>query len=183
MDNSNEGFLLQISTNGGGSYITVEEWNRDDEFLNNQFKTDQVVIPGPFTSNTRFRFRCDGSGNSDWVYIDDVVINGCSTFSSAKIVSKKGGDNVVTEDIEIPSNEITSILYPNPFVDRINIKIDKTYIKADVEVLNVLGQILYFKTFKNREIIEIPTKDFQNGQYLIRIVIDDKVIIKRAIKK
>jgi hypothetical protein len=77
MDNSNEDFWLQISSNGGSSFTTVEEWNRNDEFVNNQRNNDAVVITGPFTSNTRLRFVCDASGNSDWVNIDDVVISGC----------------------------------------------------------------------------------------------------------
>ncbi len=76
-DNSNEDFWLQISTDGGVSFTTVEEWNRDDEFVNNQQYNDSVTIPGPFTANTALRFRCDASGNQDWVYIDDVVISGC----------------------------------------------------------------------------------------------------------
>lgn len=78
MDNSNEDFWLQVSNNGGSSYTTVEEWNRNDEFVNNQRYNDVVTIPGPFASNSRLRFRCDASGNSDWVYIDDAVIEGCS---------------------------------------------------------------------------------------------------------
>lgn len=77
MDNSNEDFWLQISTNGGASFTTVEEWNLNDEFVNNQRYNDAVVIAGPFTANTQVRFVCDASGNSDWVYIDDVVISGC----------------------------------------------------------------------------------------------------------
>ena len=80
MDNSNEDFWLQVSTNGGSSFTTVEEWNRNDEFVNNQFYTDEVTISDiTFTPNTRLRFRCDASGNADWVYIDEVVISACST--------------------------------------------------------------------------------------------------------
>ena len=76
MDSSNEDFWLQISTDGGGSYTTVEEWNRDDEFVNNQFYTDSVTITGyPLTDQTRIRFRCDASGGADDVYIDAVVIS------------------------------------------------------------------------------------------------------------
>ncbi len=78
MDNSNEDFWLQISTDGGASYTLVEEWNLNDEFQNNVREFDSVVIPGPFTANTTLRFRCDASGNSDWVYIDDVDILGCT---------------------------------------------------------------------------------------------------------
>jgi len=75
MDSSNEDFWLQISTDGGNTYTTVEEWNRDDEFVNDQFYTDSVTITGyPLTDQTRIRFRCDASGDLDDVYIDAVVI-------------------------------------------------------------------------------------------------------------
>jgi hypothetical protein len=75
MDNSNEDFWLQISTDGGNSFITVEEWNRDDEFLNDERHNETVVISGiSLSSNTQLRLRCDASGNKDWVYIDDVII-------------------------------------------------------------------------------------------------------------
>ena len=82
-DNSNEDFWLQVSTNGGSSYTTVEEWNLNDEFQNLQRKNESVTVQGPFTSNTRFRFRCDASGDGDQVYIDDVVINACTPGSNS----------------------------------------------------------------------------------------------------
>ncbi|MEM6630146.1 MAG: PKD domain-containing protein [Bacteroidota bacterium] len=82
-DNSNEDFWLQISTNGGSSYTTVEEWNLNDEFQNLQRKNESITIQGPFTNNTRLRFRCDASGDGDQVYIDDVVVNGCTAGSNS----------------------------------------------------------------------------------------------------
>ncbi|MCP5002954.1 MAG: hypothetical protein GY941_03250 [Planctomycetes bacterium] len=76
MDNSNEDFWLQISTNGGSSFTTIKEWNLGDEFLNNERHNETVVISGiSLSSTTKLRFRCDASGNSDWVYIDDVIIS------------------------------------------------------------------------------------------------------------
>ena len=78
MDNSTEDFWLQVSTNGGSSYTTVEEWNLGDEFQNEVRYFESVVITGTFSSNTRLRFRCDASSNTDYVYIDDVEILGCA---------------------------------------------------------------------------------------------------------
>ena len=76
MDNAAEDFWLQISTNGGSSYTTVEEWNLNDEFVNDQFYTDSVTITGyTLTDQTRIRFRCDASGDNDDVYIDTVMIS------------------------------------------------------------------------------------------------------------
>ena len=78
MDNSNEDFWLQVSLDGGSSFTTVEEWNRGDEFENNIRYAESVSILGPFTTNTLLRFRCDASGNPDWVYLDDITVSACS---------------------------------------------------------------------------------------------------------
>ena len=76
MDSSREDFWLQISTDGGVIYDTVEEWNVKGEFVNDQFYQDSVTIGGyTLTDQTRIRFRCDASGNGDDVYIDDVTVS------------------------------------------------------------------------------------------------------------
>lgn len=105
MDNANEDFWLQISTNGGSTYTTIEEWNLGDEFQNNQRYFDAVVISGPFTSNTRLRFRCDASGNSDWVYLDDIVISGCQSGA-------RTANPVLTADYVKPSVEQSTFRAP-----------------------------------------------------------------------
>ncbi|MDC1198217.1 T9SS type A sorting domain-containing protein, partial [Algibacter sp.] len=181
MDNSNEDFWLQISNTGGASFTIIEEWNLNDEFVNNQFYTDQVIIPGPFNSNTQFRFRADGSGNSDWIYIDDVVISGCSNGGAARIVANKK-EVLATIEPDFGADAVSTSLYPNPFNSEMTLKIEGNYEKADVRIFNVLGQSLYFKSFNNKEIIQISTDNFQNGQYLIRMDIDGITTYKRAIK-
>ena len=76
MDNSNEDFWLQISTNGGANFDTVEEWNEGDEFENDNFYPDSVTITGyTLTDQTQLRFRCDASGGADDVYIDEVLVS------------------------------------------------------------------------------------------------------------
>ncbi len=77
MDAENEDFWLQISTDGGTNFTTVEEWNLADEFENDFRYNSSIIISGSFTTTTQFRFQCDASGDSDWVYLDDVVIKAC----------------------------------------------------------------------------------------------------------
>jgi hypothetical protein len=75
MDNANEDFWLQISTNGGSNWTTVEEWNQGDEFVNGSFYSDSVIITGyTLTNNTQLRFRCHASGNADDIYLDDILV-------------------------------------------------------------------------------------------------------------
>ncbi|MEM7792789.1 MAG: sulfatase-like hydrolase/transferase, partial [Verrucomicrobiota bacterium] len=71
-----EDFWLQVSTDGGVSFSTVEEWNLGDEFSNNVRENETVTILGSFSANTLLRFRCDASNNGDHVFIDDVVLTG-----------------------------------------------------------------------------------------------------------
>jgi len=76
MDNSDEDFWLQISTNGGANFTTVEEWNEGDEFENLNFYSDSVTITGyTLTNQTQIRFRCDASGGADDVYLDEILIS------------------------------------------------------------------------------------------------------------
>jgi hypothetical protein len=74
---TNEDFWLQISTNGGGNFTTVQSWARGTDFNNGTFYPDSVIITGyTLTDQTQIRFRCDASGNGDDVYIDEVVVSG-----------------------------------------------------------------------------------------------------------
>ncbi|MEZ5022165.1 MAG: hypothetical protein R2728_02685 [Chitinophagales bacterium] len=76
MDNANEDFWLQISTDGGTNFTTFTTYAQSIDFNNNVRENESVTITGPFTSTTQLRFLCDASGNADDVYIDDVVICG-----------------------------------------------------------------------------------------------------------
>jgi len=171
MDNSNEDFWLQISTNGGSSYTTVEEWNRGDEFENNNFYTDAVSIDGPFTSNTRLRFRCDASGNSDWVYIDDVLIEGCSSGNNR--------DNGSTIEV---SEELTTIektadlairLFPNPVKNTLNVAYDNVSEEAtSVTVYDMTGRVLLQQAINatsNSDKVQLDVSDLKEGYYLLKL--------------
>ncbi|MCB0755005.1 MAG: S8 family serine peptidase [Flavobacteriales bacterium] len=74
-----EDFFLQISTNGVNGYSTIGHWISGSDFNNGQFYSESVVYAGAITSTMTIRFMCDASGNSDWVYLDDVVIRGCQS--------------------------------------------------------------------------------------------------------
>jgi hypothetical protein len=71
-------FELQISTNGGSNYSTVETWTYSTDFANDEYKMDIAFLDGfGFNDQTRFRFRSyAGSAN---VYIDNVKLNAITT--------------------------------------------------------------------------------------------------------
>ena len=77
MDNSNEDFWLQVSTDDGANFTTVRAWAQGIDFQNEIRYDESVTVPGPFTVNTLVRFRCDASGDGDKIYLDDVRLEGC----------------------------------------------------------------------------------------------------------
>ena len=182
MDNSNEDFWLQISTDGGASYTTVEEWNQNDEFQNNQRYFDSVIIPGPFTSNTRLRFRCDASGNSDWVYIDEVDISGCLNANrEAAPPSEIETTTAISANVEITDVN----LFPNPTRGQLTVDLN----------VNQNTQVQFFVTDMNgkllsRQVMNIDAGQFRTaidasrlntGVYILHIVTEESRMAKKFV--
>lgn len=173
MDNANEDFWLQISTNGGASYTTIEEWNLNDEFVNEVREFDQVTIAGPFTSNTRLRFRADASGNGDHVYIDDVLIEVCGPGSNGAT------DMMVAEEENVPVELDQNVqldglkLFPNPSSENVQIQFNcAEAMNAQLEVLSLSGQVQSSQSIainKGQQTHRIKTQDLKPGYYLITI--------------
>ena len=183
MDNPNEDFWLQISTDGGSLFNTVEEWNLGDEFQNGVREFDNVMIDGPFTTNTVLRFRCDASGNSDWVYIDDVTISGCTTNNPNLFVD--GSEDLIsgewTQGIEnevnntIPVDNIQLAVYPNPVKEELVVNYQMpTTDDAKISVFDLTGKLVYQKDLTNvdagKQQTTIHVNAFNNGYYFLRIV-------------
>ncbi len=165
-----EDFWLQISTNGGSSYQTVASWASGTDFVNNTRYNETVVINQAFSSTTRLRFRCDASTNSDYVYIDDVDITGCSNgtstpiFDEASQVAKEdlGDDNLLEFDLD----ELH--VYPNPVQDVLNIKFLPA--EAQVRLITLAG-----RTIRSAEnISSIDVSDLDPGVYLLQVVADEE---------
>ena len=183
MDNVNEDFWLQISTDGGANFTTVEEWNLNDEFVNDQRYNDQVIITGPFTANSQLRFRADASGNQDWVYIDDVVISGCSTSSARAVEQIANTKEIAGDPGQLETKTIKTSIFPNPFINELNIRIEEgSYKNAEVQLFNSLGQRVFVQSYQGDERIKVSTQDLAPGQYFMSISIDKKEVTKRLIK-
>ncbi|MEM8527950.1 MAG: S8/S53 family peptidase [Bacteroidota bacterium] len=187
MDNANEDFFLEVSTNGGSSYQLLEEWNLGDEFQNNQREFDSVIITGGFTSNTSIRFRCDASANGDQVYIDDVVISACN--DSGNIVDDEEDDlpgidfadnsNYTSSSLKINNLE----LYPNPTSTRLNVDLtlkDVNSSATEVVIIDITGKTVLTKQLGTDEYskFSIDVTEFAEGMYYLLILNEETRLSK-----
>ncbi|MEZ4886784.1 MAG: T9SS type A sorting domain-containing protein [Chitinophagales bacterium] len=178
---SGEDFWLQISTNGGSTYTTVAAYAQGSSFNNNTYYTDDVVISGPFTSNTRLRFRCDASGNNDYVYIDDVLIEGCSSSGSRN----DGNATELAENIETiqTTADLAMRLFPNPAKNILNVAFDNVSKEAmyitvyDLTGRVVLQQAVNSPTINNK--IQLDISKLQKGSYLLQLNSDTQNTVQK----
>lgn len=186
-----EDFWLQISTNGGGSYTTVEEWNRGDEFENNIREAGSAVIAGPFSTNTRLRFRCDASGNSDWVYIDDVFIDGCANGTRVALtIGEETNETARGPVVSTPkAAEKVALagftLFPNPTSDILNVSFDLQKAgEVEVMITDFTGKVIQSQRmdgYIGTQQTTVDASQWSSGFYFVHLIADGKVNTKKFV--
>ena len=82
--NPNENFVVEYSDNGGTNWVIVSDFIVNINFYNDVDYNLTTLLDNTynFTTSSRFRIRCDASGNGDDVYIDEIDIIGNPNYVS-----------------------------------------------------------------------------------------------------
>lgn len=78
-DSMENGENFFVEYDDGSGYVVIANYRRGIEFNNNVVYSESITITSTdytFGMNSRFRIRCDASGDWDYVYIDDISITG-----------------------------------------------------------------------------------------------------------
>ncbi|GAB6144240.1 fibronectin type III domain-containing protein [Desulfocicer niacini] len=75
---SGEDFFVEYYD--GSKWNTVATYAAGSDFSNNSFYHEEGIVlkegaPYPFPTAMKLRFRCDASGNYDFIYIDEVIVS------------------------------------------------------------------------------------------------------------
>lgn len=184
-----EDFWLQISTDGGSEFTTIQTWTSGKEFYNNNRYYESITIGDiRLTDYTQLRLRCDASANADQVYIDDILISACSVDDHvvglddlviqnhiSDLPSIVNNDkNKSEEDLLNKSNANVEFgIYPNPAIDKISFKISgdqTTYKSYDIKIIDLYGNIVQEqKSVTSIESFKLDITNLLNGMYLVVI--------------
>ena len=173
-----EDFWLQVSTDGGQSYRTIETWESGIDFQNSVRDSVSVRLEGEFTDETQLRFRCDASSNSDQVYLDDIEITGC-------YVTQKGesAHNVLNTQKQSPLNDLS--IFPNPAKDELSVQYHTPApVDVNLQIVNMDGSVLMKQRTTsipglNNERIDLD--QFSNGVYYLLVSHSHEHITKKFI--
>jgi hypothetical protein len=185
---SGEDFWLQASTNGGSSYQTLVTWARGTDFVNNVREFESVVITGTFTSNTRFRFRCDASVNNDRIFIDDVNISGCTNGGSRDAGEATQDVATALETIEEARPMLSNInLFPNPTRELLNVNFmmnQELDGKMQVFVTDMAGRMMQqqqWLTTSGEQMHTLNVSQFSPGIYLLHMINGNERVTKKFV--
>lgn len=174
-----EDFWLQASTNGGSSYQTLTTWARGTDFSNNSREFESVTITGNFTNTTRFRFRCDASSNSDWIYLDDINISGC-------VNGNREVPNTEEAIAELSGEVLKGMnIFPNPTSDVLNVNYFTNDISdVQISILDIAGKSIRtskHKAEKGQNSTTMQVNDLNGGIYYLQINTQDQQIVKKFV--
>jgi hypothetical protein len=126
-----------------------------------------VYLIGNFESAS-IQFDNTNLTNTDIGFTPDVFIAKLDTSS-------------LTGDIELTWNDDEVLVYPNPAHHYFSIALKNIHSKAEVIIIDMHGKIIYTIAATGEQKIEVNTKDFANGIYLIQIIGTDFPIMKKLV--
>ncbi|MFT4750212.1 MAG: hypothetical protein ACJAWN_001780 [Neolewinella sp.] len=160
-----EDFWLQVDN--GSDFQTVQTWASGTDFNNNTLYNESVTITatGGFGTSVRVRFRCDASGNSDYVHLDNIVLGGCQT-NGARINLGNTRENLTVEAVEADdfAEDVAYKVFPNPARGNFNVQIEEEGYTA--RLTSVTGQTLMERQL-NVGTNRFSTDKLAAGMYLL----------------
>jgi PKD repeat protein len=175
----NEDFFVEYFN--GTTWYVVATYKQPTNFANNVFYAAGVSILESnytFPTGMKIRFRCDASGNTDDVYIDNIRISASTTVDPNNYLVPLSGPI----DAFASGNEEEGIkVYPNPATDELNIEIAGNE-QAEIYINDMQGRVVYHGIFTNdKEIIGLT--GYRTGMYSILVITPDEVFRTKFIKR
>ena len=172
------GDRFHVEVDSGSGYQTYQTYVSGTDFTNQELTTANISIPSSLLSgNTSVRFRSQGDEIADYIILDDIVLEVCSsTFhSDEEIVIRSRVEN---GEVLIDKVESSIKLWPNPVSDYLNLNAGEAEIEF-IEIMDVSGRKIMRQENGNDR---INVSQLQSGLHFLVIKIEEKVIVKRFIK-
>jgi PKD repeat protein len=98
------------------------------------------------------------------------------SLSRTDYINVKMGSSV--PELRLMSN----IVYPNPFINSLNIRLIEKKNNTFVKLFNVEGRLVFEGDYQNQQSITISTNDFEAGSYILEVTSNSGSIHRRLLK-
>ncbi len=158
---------VQISTDGGTTWLP-SIWRQDGD-QGNTWHQASIELSAYASQSIRLRIvGTTGNGNKSDMAIDDLYI-GTGSGSNLRAVPDYG-----TEEVIVSSNpfKIMQSVFPNPAIDRINLKLDlPDNEQFELRLVNLTGNTLRSVQLSTpgKQDLEMQVADLPNGMYYLLV--------------
>ncbi len=180
-------FWLQVSTDNGSTFTTVADWVKGVDFQNSQNVPihKSATIAGPFTANTKIRFRCDAANNANRIHLDNIVMNGCQNPASNMATP------IVPEEVTVTratssNDQINSVkVFPNPVQSNLTIALNLANAdNAQLHIIDFTGKSMLVKSLDQNagfQETQIDVTEFPAGFYFATLLTQTERITQKFI--
>jgi len=113
-------------------------------------------------------------GGTNYYVMIDGFSGAFGAFSFAVNALTTGINEISAKDFSV---------YPNPFTDIITIKNSSIAQNINVEILNIVGQVVFKEQMNNLVNTNIDTKSLAKGVYFIRFISSEGIATKKLVKQ
>lgn len=78
---------------------------------------------------------------------------------------------------------INGKVYPNPFTNTLNIQLDQTVQKIQLNIVNLIGEVVYSTKYSDISRFNLNLDALTKGVYLLQIKADENIISKKIVKE
>lgn len=174
-----ESFYYQFLINVGNNFNVPSGANCNIESVN-----EIRLLPG-FTafSGSTFIAKIDTDNNitttAKSTNAPNIVSNNIPFTYNAAILNPHA-----YEPKEFIADNIIISVFPNPFTDRITIDMNKSIDHNTVNIYDLSGRNVMFKTFEKKASFDIENvQNLANGIYILEVVADGEIILRKKIIK
>ncbi|HEX8517334.1 MAG TPA: T9SS type A sorting domain-containing protein [Bacteroidia bacterium] len=108
-------------------------------------------------------------------------MNSVSKWIGGNFADTCGHINVGVKEI-FSKEEI--LLFPNPCTEYLNIEFSQSDISfTEIEIVNVLGERVYYSGIKNNKAFQVNTQNFSKGIYFARLLSVDLILVRKVLKQ
>ena len=167
-----EKFHLEVSTDGGASFTTIQSWEHNVDFVQNTRYWELVTVNSiTFSSNTVIRFRSNAIEDDLEVFIDDITITACGSALKGGGSENRGE---ISDKNNSPKGNIIESLIVYPVPTKAELFVDVNQIRgqeAKLSIFNMSGELVYFRQIgkEHNDIINLDVSHLNAGMYMIKV--------------
>ena len=196
------GFPLKMNLNdvidsSGSASMASGQILISKSYQHHSGSADQTTTSGNWTSATDgflgLKIVSGSQSNYYWVRLNVAVVVGFPSSSASFTIKDFAYNSIPNQPILAGQTIATGItessfassinLFPNPATNNLTIKLGSRSKKVEITILDITGKIIYSTTARETQKIEVNTKDFPEGVYVVKIQSADFIETKNLIVK